>query len=107
MTNGFALRDTATAAAGSEGDVAADKAAGCTNQSVLNVLVLAATKLISIDTNQLALTSNDAFMAGAEWVAPHTLIGSLACGGEFLKGAHMNGVKTSPREDNGCPGRLL
>jgi len=54
----------------SEADVDAFKAAGYTNQSVLDVLVLAATKLISNYTNHLAHTPLDSFMAGAEWTAP-------------------------------------
>jgi uncharacterized peroxidase-related enzyme len=57
----------------SQADVAAFKAAGYTNQAVLDVLVLAATKLISNYTNHLADTPNDAFMKGAEWVAPGRL----------------------------------
>jgi hypothetical protein len=36
---------------------------------VLDVLVLAATKLISNYTNHLADAPNDAFMKGAEWTA--------------------------------------
>ena len=56
-----------------EQDVAAFKAAGYTNQSVLDVLVLAATKLISNYTNHLAHTPNDGFMKGAEWTAPGRL----------------------------------
>ncbi len=57
----------------SQADVAAFKAAGYTNQAVLDVLVLAATKLISNYTNHLADTPNDGFMKGAEWVAPGRL----------------------------------
>lgn len=57
----------------SEADVAAFKAAGYTNQSVLDVLVLAATKLISNYTNHLAATPLDPFMKGAEWAAPGKL----------------------------------
>lgn len=57
----------------SEADVDAFKAAGYTNQSVLDVLVLAATKLISNYTNHLAHTPLDSFMAGAEWTAPGKL----------------------------------
>lgn len=51
-------------------NVTSFKSAGFTNQSVLDVLVLAATKLISNYTNHLADTPNDAFMAGNEWTAP-------------------------------------
>jgi uncharacterized peroxidase-related enzyme len=49
----------------SQADVAAFKAAGYTNQAVLDVLMLAATKLISNYANHLADTPNDAFMKGA------------------------------------------
>ncbi len=51
-------------------DVTSFKAAGFDNRAVLDVLVLAATKLISNYTNHLAETPNDAFMKGAEWTAP-------------------------------------
>jgi alkylhydroperoxidase family enzyme len=44
-------------------------AAGYDNRAVLDVLVLAATKLISNHTNHLAETPNDDFMKGAEWIA--------------------------------------
>jgi uncharacterized peroxidase-related enzyme len=54
----------------SEADVAAFKAAGYDNRAVLDVLVLAATKLISNYTNHLASTPLDGFMKGAEWTAP-------------------------------------
>lgn len=57
----------------SAADVAAFEAAGYTNRSVLDVLVLAATKLISNYTNHLADTPNDPFMKGAEWTAPGQL----------------------------------
>lgn len=57
----------------SEADVDAFKAAGYTNQSVLDALVLAATKLISNYTNHLAHTPLDSFMAGAGWTAPGKL----------------------------------
>jgi len=57
----------------SEADVDAFKAAGYTNLSVLDVLVLEATKLISNYTNHLAHTPLDSFMAGAEWTAPGKL----------------------------------
>jgi uncharacterized peroxidase-related enzyme len=53
-----------------EAEVSAFKAAGYDNRAVLDVLVLAATKLISNYTNHLAQTPNDAFMKGAEWTAP-------------------------------------
>ncbi|UEM23632.1 carboxymuconolactone decarboxylase family protein [Skermanella mucosa] len=54
----------------SQADVASFKAAGYTNEAVLDVLVLAATKLISNYTNHLAETPLDPFMKGAEWEAP-------------------------------------
>lgn len=54
-------------------EVTAFKAAGYSNQSVLDVLVLAATKLISNYTNHLADTPNDPFMKGAEWKSPGKL----------------------------------
>lgn len=56
-----------------DADVAAFKAAGYDNHAVLDVLVLAATKLISNYTNHLAETPNDSFMKGAEWIAPGKL----------------------------------
>jgi len=40
---------------------------------VLDLLVLAATKLISNYTNHLAQMPNDSFMEGAEWMAPGKL----------------------------------
>lgn len=55
-------------------EVDAFKAAGFTNQSVLDVLVLAATKLISNYTNHLADTPLDPFMKGAEWTPPGRLM---------------------------------
>eukprot|EP01039_Chlorochromonas_danica_P016409 gene16409-19403_t len=54
-------------------EVEAFKAAGYDNRAILDVLVLAATKLISNYTNHLAETPNDAFMKGAEWTAPGQL----------------------------------
>ena len=54
----------------SASEVAAFKAAGYDNRAMLDVLVLAATKLISNYTNHFADTPNDAFMKGAEWTAP-------------------------------------
>jgi uncharacterized peroxidase-related enzyme len=54
----------------SESDVATFKAAGYDNGAVLDVLVLAATKLISNYTNHLVDTPLDAFMKGAEWTPP-------------------------------------
>ena len=69
----FAAKVTRQRGVVSQADVAAFKAAGYDNQSVLDVLVLAATKLISNYTNHLAETPNDAFMKGAEWNAPGKL----------------------------------
>lgn len=54
----------------SEADVNAFKAAGYDNQSVLDILVLAAAKLISNYTNHMAQTPLDPFMKGAEWRSP-------------------------------------
>ncbi|MET3107913.1 putative peroxidase-related enzyme [Oxalobacteraceae bacterium GrIS 2.11] len=51
-----------------DADVAAFKAAGYDNGAMLDVLVLAATKLISNYTNHLVDTPLDSFMAGAEWI---------------------------------------
>jgi alkylhydroperoxidase family enzyme len=56
-----------------EADVSAFKAAGYDNRAMLDVLVLAATKLISNYTNHLAQTPLDAFMKGAEWSAADKL----------------------------------
>ena len=69
----FAARVTRQRGVVSEADVAAFKAVGYDNRAVLDVLVLAATKLISNYTNHLADTPNDAFMKGAEWSAPGKL----------------------------------
>jgi uncharacterized peroxidase-related enzyme len=69
----FAAKLTRQRGVVSQADVAAFKAAGYDNQSVLDVLVLAATKLISNYTNHLAETPNDSFMKGAEWNAPGKL----------------------------------
>src|SRR6202007_1450716 len=62
----FAAKVTRQRGVVSEADVAVFKAAGYDNQAVLDVLVLAATKLISNYTNHLAQTPNDPFMKGAE-----------------------------------------
>jgi uncharacterized peroxidase-related enzyme len=61
----FAAKITRNRGVVSEADVATFKAAGYTNQSVLDILVLAATKLISNYTNHLAATPNDGFMKAA------------------------------------------
>ena len=66
----FAAKVTRNRGVVSAADVAAFKAVGYTNQSVLDLLVLAATKLISNYTNHLAETPVDGFMKGVEWVAP-------------------------------------
>ena len=69
----FAALVTRRRGAVSDADVAAFKAAGYDNRAVLDLLVLAATKLISNYTNHLAETPNDSFMKGAEWTAPGKL----------------------------------
>jgi uncharacterized peroxidase-related enzyme len=69
----FAAKITRQRGFVSEADVASFKAAGYDNRAVLDLLVLAATKLISNYTNHLAQTPNDAFMSGAEWAAPGNL----------------------------------
>ena len=69
----FAAKDTRQRGVVSQADVAAFKAAGYDNRAVLDVLVLAATKLISNYTNHLAQTPLGAFMKGAEWTAPGKL----------------------------------
>src|ERR1700757_225961 len=69
----FAAKVTRQRGVVGEADVAAFKQAGYDNRAVLDVLVLAATKLISNYTNHLADTPNDAFMKGAEWTAPGKL----------------------------------
>ena len=69
----FAAKLTRNRGVLSEADVSAFKAAGYDNRAMLDVLVLAATKLISNYTNHLAQTPLDAFMKGAEWTAPGKL----------------------------------
>jgi uncharacterized peroxidase-related enzyme len=69
----FAAKLTRNRGILSEADVSAFKAAGYDNRAMLDVLVLAATKLISNYTNHLAQTPLDAFMKGAEWTAPGKL----------------------------------
>ena len=69
----FAAKITRQRGVVSESDVTAFKAAGYDNRAVLDLLVLAATKLISNYTNHLAQTPNDEFMKGAEWTAPGRL----------------------------------
>jgi uncharacterized peroxidase-related enzyme len=51
-------------------EVAAFKAAGYGNRAILDVLLAAATKLISTYANHLAETPLDPFMKGAEWTPP-------------------------------------
>lgn len=73
-----ALREFAGAVTRSRGvltaaEVGAFKAAGYDNRAILDVLVLAATKLISNYTNHFAQTPLDGFMQGAEWEAPGAL----------------------------------
>jgi alkylhydroperoxidase family enzyme len=69
----FAAKVTRNRGVVSEADVSAFKAAGYDNRAMLDVLVLAATKLISNYTNHLAQTPLDAFMKGDEWNAPGKL----------------------------------
>jgi uncharacterized peroxidase-related enzyme len=69
----FAAKVTRKRGVVSEADVSAFKAAGYDNRAMLDVLVLAATKLISNYTNHLAQTPLDAFIKGAEWNAPGKL----------------------------------
>jgi uncharacterized peroxidase-related enzyme len=69
----FAAKVTRNRGVVSAADVSAFKAAGYDNRAMLDVLVLAATKLISNYTNHLAETPNDSFMKGAEWSAPGKL----------------------------------
>jgi uncharacterized peroxidase-related enzyme len=69
----FAAKVTRNRGVVSEADVFAFKAAGYDNRAILDVLVLAATKLISNYTNHLAQTPLDAFMKGAEWSSPGKL----------------------------------
>jgi uncharacterized peroxidase-related enzyme len=69
----FAAKVTRNRGVVSEADVSAFKAAGYDNRAMLDVLVLAATKLISNYTNHLAQTPLDEFMKGAEWSAPGKL----------------------------------
>lgn len=69
----FAALVTRDRGAVSQAEVEAFKAAGYDNRAVLDVLVLAATKLISNYTNHLAQTPLDGFMKGVEWKAPGKL----------------------------------
>lgn len=66
----FAARLTRNRGVLADAEVSAFKAAGYDNRAVLDILVLAATKLISNYTNHLANTPLDSFMTGAEWVGP-------------------------------------
>ena len=54
----------------SPAEVAAFKKAGYDNRAILDLLVLAATKLIANYTNHLADPPLDPFLKGAEWKAP-------------------------------------
>lgn len=69
----FAAAVTRNRGVVSQAEVDGFKAAGYSNQAILDVLVLAATKLISNYTNHLSQTPLDAFMKGAEWQAPGKL----------------------------------
>lgn len=53
-----------------DAEISAFKAAGYDNGAILDVLVLAATKLISNYTNHLVNTPLDPFMTGNEWTPP-------------------------------------
>jgi uncharacterized peroxidase-related enzyme len=69
----FAAKVTRNRGVVSEADVSAFKKVGYDNRAMLDVLVLAATKLISNYTNHLAQTPLDAFMKDAEWSSPGKL----------------------------------
>jgi uncharacterized peroxidase-related enzyme len=69
----FAAKVTRNRGVVSDADVSAFKAAGYDNRAMLDVLVLAATKLISNYANHFAQTPLDPFMKGAEWNAPGKL----------------------------------
>ena len=69
----FAAKLTRRRGVVSEADIAAFKTAGYDNRAILDVLVLAATKLISNYANHFADTPYDSFMKGAEWTAPGKL----------------------------------
>lgn len=69
----FAAKVTRQRGVVADSDVAAFKAAGFDNRAVLDILVGAATKLISNYANHLADTPLDGFMAGQEWSAPGKL----------------------------------
>jgi uncharacterized peroxidase-related enzyme len=69
----FAAKVTRSRGVISEAHVSAFKAAGYDNRAMLDVLVLAATKLISNYANHFAQTPLDPFMKGAEWNAPGKL----------------------------------
>lgn len=66
----FAAKVTRQRGFVSEAEVADFKKAGFDNRAVLDLLVLAATKLISNYTNHVARTPLDGFMKGAEWTPP-------------------------------------
>jgi uncharacterized peroxidase-related enzyme len=69
----FAASVTRNRGVVSDAEIAAFKAAGYDNRAILDLLVLAATKLISNYTNHVADTPLDDFMKGAEWTAPGRL----------------------------------
>lgn len=62
----------------SDSEIQLLKAAGYTNETILDVLVLGATKLISNYANHMAETPLDPFMKGAEWEPPHRVAASAA-----------------------------
>jgi hypothetical protein len=65
----FAATVTRQRGAVSEADIAAFKASGFDNRAVLDVLVLAATKLISNYADHIDGTPLDSFMKGGDWQA--------------------------------------
>lgn len=66
----FAALVTSNRGVVSDTEVTAFKAAGYDNAAILDVLVLASTKLISNYANHLVDTPLDDFMKGAEWTPP-------------------------------------
>lgn len=63
-----------------EAEVAAFRAAGYDTRAILDLLVGAATKLVSTYANHLADTPNDAFMKGSEWQRPGRLAAAAGLG---------------------------
>lgn len=73
----FAAEVTSQRGRLSDAQVSSFLKAGYNNRAILDVLLIAATKLISNYTNHLAHTPLDAFMKGSEWSAPKT-VGQVA-----------------------------